>query len=429
LREEEKEKATIEAMERGDELIYSGRIKHGNLLGIPDLLKRDKNGYVPGDIKSGAGMEGASDLEVGKPKKHYAVQLALYTDILEQTGYLSKRTPFVWDIHNREIEYNLDDLQGYRDQETLWDYYRDSREEVENIVNQKIKTRPALSAKCKLCHWRSLCKKEIEKSNDLTLIPELGRSTRDKLMMSVSTVQDMAAVDIKLLNREIKIPRLGFGTLQKFQTRAKLLSDPESKPVITGRINFPEASTELFFDVETDPMRDLCYLHGFVIRKNQDNVTEEYVPFFADHPDEQDEKEAFAQAVEFIQTNQPCRMYYYSKYERTIWRKLQEKYPEVIESEEIEHLFSSDVSVDLYFDVIKKKTEWPTNDLSIKTLARYLGFNWRDEDPSGASSIEWYHCWVEKKDEKIKQRILDYNEDDCRATRVLLDGIMEKVKG
>ena len=23
----------------------------------------------------------------------------------------------------------------------------------------------------------------------------------------------------------------------------------------------------------------------------------------------------------------------------------------------------------------------------------------------------------------LKQRILDYNEDDCRATRVLLDGI------
>ena len=66
---------------------------------------------------------------------------------------------------------------------------------------------------------------------------------------------------------------------------------------------------------------------------------------------------------------------------------------------------------------------WPTNDQSIKTLAKYLGFEWRDTDPSGAESIEWYHRWVEGGDELVKQRILEYNEDDCRATRVLLDAL------
>jgi predicted RecB family nuclease len=116
-------------------------------------------------------------------------------------------------------------------------------------------------------------------------------------------------------------------------------------------------------------------------------------------------------------------MYYYSKYERTQWRKLQEKYPDVIGKEEIEYIFSPEVSIDLYYDVVKKKTEWPTNNQSIKTLAQYLGFNWRDTDPSGASSIEWYYRWVDEKDLAIQQRILDYNEDDCRATRVLLDGL------
>jgi predicted RecB family nuclease len=58
-----------------------------------------------------------------------------------------------------------------------------------------------------------------------------------------------------------------------------------------------------------------------------------------------------------------------------------------------------------------------------KALATYLGFSWRDTDPSGAASIEWFNRWIETDDTSIKQRILDYNEDDCRATRVLLDGI------
>jgi predicted RecB family nuclease len=53
--------------------------------------------------------------------------------------------------------------------------------------------------------------------------------------------------------------------------------------------------------------------------------------------------------------------------------------------------------------VVKKKTEWPTNDYSIKTLASYLGFHWRDESPSGVESIEWYHQWVETGDVRIKK--------------------------
>ncbi len=65
----------------------------------------------------------------------------------------------------------------------------------------------------------------------------------------------------------------------------------------------------------------------------------------------------------------------------------------------------------------------PTRDHSIKTLATFLGFKWRDTNPSGVASIEWYARWCKTRDPAIKQQILEYNEDDCRATRVLLDGI------
>jgi predicted RecB family nuclease len=73
--------------------------------------------------------------------------------------------------------------------------------------------------------------------------------------------------------------------------------------------------------------------------------------------------------------------------------------------------------------VVLKATEWPTRDFSLKTLAKFLGFVWRDTHPSGAASIEWFDRWVETRGDSIRQRILDYNEDDCRATRVLLDCI------
>ena len=84
-------------MRRGDSLIYSGRMQAAGLLGDPGLLRKEGNGYVAGDIKSGSGEEGAEDHS--RPKKHYAVQLALYTDILERKGLSASRRTFVWDIN------------------------------------------------------------------------------------------------------------------------------------------------------------------------------------------------------------------------------------------------------------------------------------------------------------------------------------------
>lgn len=88
---------------------------------------------------------------------------------------------------------------------------------------------------------------------------------------------------------------------------------------------------------------------------------------------------------------------------------------------EIETLFTAPRSIDLYLDVVKPGSEWPTHDFSIKSLAKFCGFSWRDVDPSGASSIEWFDRWARTRDPRFRQRLLAYNEDDCRAMRVVLD--------
>ena len=85
---------------------------------------------------------------------------------------------------------------------------------------------------------------------------------------------------------------------------------------------------------------------------------------------------------------------HYSRYERTEYRKLADKYPDVASREEIEALFAPPRAFDLYSDVVRSGSEWPTHDFSIKSLAKHCGFSWRDADPSGASSIEWFDQWA-----------------------------------
>ena len=422
---EEKRRLTFEAMQAETPLIYSGRIVSGDLVGVPDLLRRHGSGYIPIDIKSGRGEEDGGIDGDGKPKLHYAVQLALYVDILEQLGLSAARRGFIFDIHGDEIEYDLDTPRGVRNPKTLWQEYQDVLQSVWQIAAGVQSPVGALASGCKLCHWYSECKRSLTEANDLTLIPGLGRANRDVLESEFADVDALAAIDPDAYINKGKTSFKGIGekSFIKFAERAKLLCTPDAKPYLKESIALPRSSVELFFDIEVDPLRDLTYLHGIVERRNGDNGTERFVSFFAEDENEQSERDAFAGAFDYLTRKAEATLWYYSKYERTIYRKLQARYPDVCSAEAIESLFNPQRATDLYFDVVAKAMEWPTNDHSIKTLARYLGFEWRDDDPSGAASIEWFDQWSKTREESVKTRILEYNEDDCRATRVLLDGI------
>ena len=422
---DEKEKLTLEAVQRGEPLIYSGCISADDLLGIPDLMRRVGEGYVPIDIKSGRGKEGGGDDEDGKPKLHYAVQLALYVDVLERLGYSAGRYGIILDIRGKEVSYDLGAARGVRKVETLWDEYQNVLGTARAIVSQAIVPKGALASSCKLCHWHSGCSKTLRADDDLTLIPVLGRTIRDAMEATLPTVADLASINPDAFITKGKTPFKGVGEdrLRTFHARACLLKDPNAKPYLKAPVALPVSEVEYFFDIEVDPLRDFTYLHGMVERRGGDSTKERFVYFFADEETPSAERDCFAQSIAFLNSEPTATIWYYSKYERTLYRKLQARYPEVCSSDVIEKLFDPVRAIDLYNDVVTKATEWPTNDQSIKTLAKYLGFSWRDTNPSGAASIEWFDQWVRSRDPSLRQRILDYNQDDCTATRVLLDGI------
>lgn len=424
---EEKERLTLEAMERGEPLIYGGRISAGDLVGIPDLLRKVVGGYVPIDIKSGTGEEGGGDDSDGKPKLPYAVQLCLYVEILEQLGRSPGRFGYIYDVRGEEVLYELEAPRGPRVPLTLWQEYQDKLGEARAIVASEGHCRGALSSKCKQCHWYTACSMELKSNSDLTLIPQLGRALRDVMVDTVGSVSEFAMCnpDAFITGKKTVFKGLGPDRLRTFHLRAQLLSDPDAVPILTKPLTLPQSEVELFFDIEVDTMRDLTYLHGIIERRGGDSTTERFHALFAEDETPEAEREAFAAAFALLTANPNATIWYYSKYERTIYRKLQGRYPDVCSAEDIGALFDPARAIDLYNDVVTKATEWPTNDHSIKTLAKYLGFAWRDNNPSGAASIEWFDQWVKTRDQAVRQRILDYNEDDCRATRVLLDGIRD----
>jgi predicted RecB family nuclease len=296
---------------------------------------------------------------------------------------------------------------------------------VSAALDRQLVTKGAASSACKLCVWRTACLRELRAANDLTLLPELGRARRDALCGEFPTLADLAGANVEryIDGKKTRFAGVRADMLRTFKARAQLATDPNPIPYLKRAISLPDSQTELFFDIETDPMRDLCYLHGFVLRRDRVVASERFVSFFADDPTPRKEREAFAAAWGFIQSQPTATIYIYSKYERTIYRKLAEKYPDVCAPDDVKRLFAPGRTIDLYGDVVRPSSEWPTMDFSVKSIAKALGFAWRDKHPSGAASIQWFDAYLRSKSDADKQRILDYNEDDCRAMRVLVDAV------
>lgn len=417
-----KEAATREAIARREPLIYGGRLSVHELLGEPDLLRWEQGGYVAIDIKSGEGREGADGEDQGRLRKHYGVQLALYTDILEQMGLSAGRHGYIWDVHGVETRYDLAAPLGPRSG-CLWEVYLKARAAVRATLAMPQSSRPANSSACKQCVWRSCCFAQLKLSQDLTLLPELGRAARDALHEEFPTLRHLAGADVEqyIEGDRTPFPKVGGKLLRRYQRRAALHLQPGAQPYLTRAVQWPTAGVELFFDIETDPMRGLCYLHGFVIREGGNVASERFEGIFARDTSEAAEREAFAESMDLFRRHAGALVVHYSKYERTEYRRLAAKYPDVATTRQVEELFSAPRALDLYLDVVRSGSEWPTHDFSIKSLAKYCGFAWRDVDPSGASSIEWFDRWARTGDPRFRQRLLAYNEDDCRAMRVVLD--------
>lgn len=418
---------TFEALNRGAPYIYQGRLEVDDLIGEPDLLERQPDGsYVPGDIKSGMGLEGDDEDQPGRPKKHYAIQLCLYVDALRRLGFADHHTGKIWDSRGHVLTYHLDAARGSRTPQTWWEWYQEALVDTRAILSGTRRTDPALGGVCKLCPWYTSCKRACVEANDLSLIHELGRSRRDGLRQIALDVTGLAVVDPTALvgpGGKTGIDGIGVKSLEKFAHRAKLLRAGGTKPVILNPFSFPDRPIELYFDIEADPTRDIVYLHGVVERRDG---AERFHSFVAADVTAEAEERAWRQFWGYVRglPRADVAVYYYSKYERTQYRRLREKYPDVATADEVEAFFDPAFAIDLYFDVVLRCTDWPTHNYSVKTLAQLQGFRWRDPHPSGAASIQWFNEWCGDRDPAKLQRILDYNEDDCRAMRVLKDVLL-----
>jgi Transposase IS66 family/RNase_H superfamily len=69
--------------------------------------------------------------------------------------------------------------------------------------------------------------------------------------------------------------------------------------------------------------------------------------------------------------------------------------------------------------VIYARVYFPGYSNSLKEIANYLGFQWRDPEASGLYSLTWRYQWEQAPNQQFRQALLTYNADDCEALSMI----------
>ncbi|GAA0308848.1 TM0106 family RecB-like putative nuclease [Sphingomonas oligophenolica] len=416
---EDRAGATRRAMQGGHDVIYQGAFLVGRWHGYSDfLLKRDGVTSLLGNF-----AYDVADTKLARSAKpKHVLQLCVYADMLADVQGVAPPS-----MH---VVLGTGEIATLRTSSVLH-YFSIARQRYEAFVESL----PATSAgdpcgHCTFCRWSERCNDEWEAADHLSIVAGMGRSQTAALRQA--GIDDITA--LATVPAGTKIAGIQPATVAKLSAQARLQAHQrrtgekrvELLPATQGRgfARLPRPDDgDMFFDMEGDPLYDggLEYLFGLVA---MDGGEDRFHAFWAH--DRAAEKVAFEQTVDFMTARLARRpsahIYHYASYEQTALKKLAMYHG--TREREVDDLLRGDRLVDLY-KVVAEAIRTSEPRYSIKNMeAFYLPGGRRGEVKTAGDSIVIYERWRRLGGEQLLREIADYNEIDCRSTRMCRDWLL-----
>jgi uncharacterized protein len=345
-------------------------------------------------------------------REEHIIQGAFYTYLI---GQVQDYLPEIFYIINRD----------YEEREYLYADYEESLKKAIEGTRAILEGGEVPTPTYNGCEWpwETYCNHEALRTRDVSLVGQVGPKTKANLAaQGFKKIWDISSATVEDLQN---VPGIGAGRAQKLLLSARAIEEGEPIPRDSSVLTFPERATEIFLDLEgadqpghEDEMVQVDYLIGVLIRKGG---REEYKPFIA-HRSE-DEGAMFREFMEFMRTQRDYVIYHWHNYESWHIKKLGERHGL---EEEVEELLVPHM-VDLH-KMATRAYVFPTYSNGLKDVADYLGFKWRHDDVNALDAIAYYLKYQDNPDgyRDEMQAIIEYNEDDCTATRVVKDWLQER---
>lgn len=271
--------------------------------------------------------------------------------------------------------------------------------------------------RCSLCSWYGYCHEVAKSTNHLSLVPGVTPKRYEYLQeLGINSVKSLVDVSEADLGETI-----GYSTAR--QLKQQITSIQSDRPVVRSSFDLidtqpiPSGAIELYFDIEAEPERQTDYLLGVLLVDRTTN-SEKFHAFIAEKLEE--EGKIWQEFLDFVALYPDAPIFHYSEYEADTIKRLARLYG--TPKEEKREVLSRLVDLHLW---VTKSVIFPVESYSLKALANWIGFYWRETKGSGDQSVCWYDQWLNTQDRTLLDLILSYNEDDCRATRYLKDWLLD----
>ncbi|NJK29349.1 MAG: TM0106 family RecB-like putative nuclease [Acaryochloris sp. RU_4_1] len=396
--------ATLAFMESGAPSIRLGVLLTQPIDGVvyfsnPDLLTK-----IPGQSVFGDWLYVPTDIRLSKrPKLEYQILATFHAFLLASVQGTWPEVAYLYLPEQGTYPVNLPRLQPKLDKMLcdLLSILRDRLEPEVFIVHNR----------CNLCGWLPHCYQLAQQDQHLSLLPGVTPS-RYPLLQShhLTRVEDIAKADpvdlaqIMDLGKEVAFKLVC--QAQSFTTQAPILIAQDS-PTATSQLISP-APIELYFDIEAEPSLNLDYLHGVLVI-DREHQTQTFHSLLADCPEQ--EEQIWWQFLELALSYPQAPIYHFCPYEVQAIERLAVLYgtPDTLSQELIGRF------IDIHA-LVTRTVVLPVERYTLKLIARWLGFQWRNSEANGAQSIYWYSEWLATGNHHFLETIADYNEDDCQAT-------------
>jgi len=425
LNEKDRFDETVRAIQKGYDLIYHAYLIDDNLRGEADFL-------IKCDTKSDLGDYSYEvyDTKITRNlKPRHITQITAYSDVL---GKIQKVLP--------EKMYLIDGSDEYHSFKTIEyiDLFNHSKKEFIKFLSNtsKEKIYPEKCSYCNLCDWKDECDKTWENDNYINLVAGSNKSQIEKLKKNkIRTVEQLSKT--KLTAIDLKINAESF---KKIQLQAQLQEEKrntgEDKIVILdsdfgkGFYKLPKPDEgDVFFDIEGYPRMDrpFEYLHGLYYK---DKGKLKFKDLWAKNYNKESEKNIFIELINFLEKRfveyPNAHIYHYASYEKRAIRELATSYSSEFPKGDIvnDDLLRKEKYVDL-FSIVSQSIRTSERDLSLKSIEKFYNFKRKADIVKADDSVIKYDNWIATKNEKYKQDIIKYNEEDCISTYLLREFLVK----
>ena len=255
-----------------------------------------------------------------------------------------------------------------------------------------------------MCQWYNFCLPEANEKRHLSLVPGVNRKIKESLeKISVKNYADLANCTKEDFNSiEELAGEKGKGIILQAKSLTEKTIYLKSLPNISSHNSevFIDFESDMFFDEKGTELRRIDYLIGLLKKEgNKWNYTDLLL--------EENEEQLLNDFTAYLRDHMDCTFYHYGHYEQSIFENKWESLPKV-------KLVNME-------KVVKDSVIIPVTGYSLKNIAKFLGFRWKNKEASATQSMCWYSNYLETKDRKYLDMSIQYNEDDCRALLYIKD--------